>query len=429
MALTSKYRGNLRFWLKGYIFLGVALMILAMLIYSNHLIARMQEQSDTTSRLFARYFGNVIFEVSDDGSLAGLREVLHESNLPIIVTVLDGRPILWTRVDIGQEDREGFGMAEDHPIERDLQALLSIDVENPPTRRLRKLVKLYREFDKVNTPVPVRVLGVDKPQGYVHYGESPLQRELRMMPFIQLGIFLVFMGVAIQGLRYLKLSEERSIWVGMAKETAHQLGTPLSALLGWAHLLKDRAERRGDQEMVASINEMEIDIGRLNKVAMRFGKIGSQPELKAVELTPVLERSVAYFHRRLPRLNANSTISLDAKDDVVINGNEELLEWVFENLIKNGLDAMDDGGKITITSRQDERKKHVDVFVKDTGRGIPQSLRGRIFRPGYTTKRRGWGLGLALTRRIVEDYHDGSIRVVESRPGKGTTFQIRLPVA
>jgi signal transduction histidine kinase len=410
--------GNLRFWLKGYLFLGVAVLILAMLLYSNHLISRMRVNAEATSRLFSRYMSNVLFEVADDGSLAQLRTVVEESDMPIIITVLGGKPILWHNVPVDPRTQE------------DLDMLVNMDPNHPPTPKLTKLVKLYRQYDHLNQPIPIQVVGANNTDSYVHFGPSALQRELRYMPFVFLAIFLVFMAVAIQGLRYLKLSEQKSIWVGMARETAHQLGTPLSAMLGWVQVIKDHAETRGDGETVGYVGEMEVDIARLQKITERFSKIGSTPELEVVDLKPALERTVAYFVKRLPSLNSTSNISLSCEGDVRVRGNEELLEWVFENLVKNAIDALGEaGGKIEIAARRSSAEPFVEVTVRDTGRGIPGALRDQIFRPGFTTKRRGWGLGLALARRIVEEYHDGSIRLGESKAGKGTTFLIRLPAA
>jgi signal transduction histidine kinase len=410
--------GNLRFWLKGYLFLGVAVLILAMLLYSNHLISRMRANAEATSRLFSRYMSNVLFEVADDGSLAQLRTVVEESDMPIIITVLGGKPILWHKVPV------------DPRTEEDLNLLVNMDPNHPPTPKLKKLVELYREYDRVNKPIPIQVVGANNTDSYVHFGPSALQRELRYMPFVLLAIFLVFMFVGIQGLRYLKLSEQRSIWVGMARETAHQLGTPLSAMLGWVHVIKDHASERGDMETVGYVSEMEVDIGRLQKITERFSKIGATPELVVVDMKPALERTVAYFLKRLPSLNSISSLSLTCAGDVRVRGNEELLEWVFENLVRNAIDALGEGGgKIEIAARHAGSEPFVEVTVRDTGRGIPGALRDQIFRPGFTTKKRGWGLGLALARRIVEEYHGGAIRLVESKAGKGTTFMVRLPAA
>lgn len=414
--------GNLRFWLKGYLFLGVAVLILAMLLYSNHLISRMRMNAEATSRLFSRYMSNVLFEVSENGKLEQLRSVVEESDLPIIVTVLGGKPILWHNVPVPPR-KEG-------DINEVVDEIIALDPDHPNTPKMAKLIQLYREYDKTNKPIPIQVVGANNTDSYVHFGPSALQRELRYMPFVLLAIFLVFMAVAIQGLRYLKLSEQRSIWVGMARETAHQLGTPLSAMLGWAHVIKDHAQSRGDNETVGYVGEMEVDIARLQKITERFSKIGATPELVIVDMKPALERTVAYFLKRLPSLNSTSAITLSCEGDVRVHGNAELLEWVFENLVKNAIDALGEGGgKIEIVARRAANEPFVAITVRDTGRGIPGALRDQVFRPGFTTKKRGWGLGLALARRIVEEYHEGTIRLVESKAGKGTTFMVSLPAA
>jgi hypothetical protein len=399
------------------LFLGVVVLVLAMLIYSNHLISRMEAQSEATTRLFSRFIENVEFEMNNEGKLAMIKEVMNETTLPIILTVYDDLPLAWRNVKVAEME------------DQDYQLIRTMDPKDPPPGKFTKLMSLIKEFDDVNAPIPVRIAGGEGTfNGTFHFGTSALQKELRFMPFVQLGLFLVFMGVAIQGFRYLKVSEQRSIWVGMAKETAHQLGTPLSALLGWVQLIKDRIASNRYEEVEPTIQEMEVDLTRLSKISDRFSKIGSHPELEKVELTEMLHRTVSYFHRRLPRLKSDSTLSLDLTECPPIKGNEELLEWVFENLIKNGLDALGDGGgKIEIRTAYFQSKRSVEVYVKDTGKGIPASHREQIFRPGFTTKKRGWGLGLALTRRIVEEYHKGSLKLLESRPGRGTTFVVKLP--
>jgi signal transduction histidine kinase len=418
MGFLSDYRGNLRFWLKGYLFVGVALLTLLVFLYTNRVIQRMEEQSAATTRLFSRFIAEVVLQVEQSGKRDMLREVLAEINLPLILTDVEGRPFVWHRVGVPE--------AADDEFDR----LFSIDPKNPPPGKIAALVGLVEDFDARNDPVPVRLGPGGEIQAYVHFGSSSLQRELRLMPFIQLALFLVFMAVGLQGFRYLKLSEQRSIWVGMAKETAHQLGTPLSALLGWTQLLRDQIKEGRVDEASGSVTEMEEDLKRLSKVTERFSKIGSKPDLENVSIAEVLDRTVGYFHRRLPTLKADSTLSVSYEETPLIRGNAELLEWVFENLIKNGLDALGEkGGTIAIRTRYDAGRKMVEVYVKDTGRGVPPPLRQRIFSPGFTTKRRGWGLGLALTRRIVEEYHGGEIRLHESQVGKGSTFVVRFPAA
>lgn len=415
-SVLFDYRGNIRFWLKSYLFIGVAVLILVVLLYTNHVIARMKEQSEATTRLFSRFVAEVVLQVQDAGMRDILQEVLQEVKLPLILTDFEGRPLGWHRVGIPP------------PADHEFETLLGIDPDNPPEGKIERLMSMARKFDDQNPPIPIRLGASGEVQGYVHFGPSRLQRELRLMPFLQLGLFLVFMAVGFQGFRYLKLSEERSIWVGMAKETAHQLGTPLSALLGWTQLLGDQVGEGRFDDARTSVAEMEEDLKRLSKVTDRFSKIGSRPESGNVRIDPVLEATVRYFHKRLPRLKSDSTISVDLEETPLIRGNEELLEWVFENLIKNGLDALGEtGGTIEIKTRYDSSRRTVDVYVKDSGKGIPTAMRTRIFNPGFTTKQRGWGLGLALTRRIVVDYHGGELKLVESHPGKGTTFLVRFP--
>jgi len=415
MNFLSYHSGNIRFWLKTYLYIGVAVLFLAVLLYSNHVINRMEEQSAATTQLFSRFIANVVLQVQDEGKRDLLQSVLGEIKLPIIFTDADGRPLAWHRVGIEEASDEEFG------------ALLAVDPANPPPGKIKSLVELVEKFDAANSPIPITLDPAGAVQGYVHFGASRLQKELRLMPFIQLGIFLVFMAVGFQVFRHLKLSEERSIWVGMAKETAHQLGTPMSALLGWTQILKDHVAERKIDQIPDSIREMEEDLKRLNKVTDRFSKIGSRPELVEIDLQPIIERTVAYFHKRLPRLKANSTISIESSRIPPVRANEELIEWVLENLFKNGLDALGEkSGSIQVKTGYNSSKRRVEIFVKDTGRGVPAALRERIFSPGFTTKKRGWGLGLALTRRIVEEYHGGEIKILESKPSKGTTFVIRL---
>ncbi|MBI4720303.1 MAG: HAMP domain-containing histidine kinase [Chitinivibrionia bacterium] len=418
MGFLSNYKGNTRFWLKSYLFIGALVLILAAVLYSNHVIRRMQEQSQATTRLFSRFIAEVVLQAGDTGKRSVLQDVLKEIQLPVILTDVEGRPIAWHRVDVPA------------PADEEFEALLSIDPANPPPGKIARLIKLAKKFDGQNDPIPVKAADGELVQGYIHFGSSKLQRELRLMPLIQVAVFLVFMAAGFQGFRYLKLSEQKSIYVGMAKETAHQLGTPLSALLGWSQLLRDRVAQRNLDGIGAALDDMDEDLSRLGKITERFSKIGSQPELKLIELTPILEKTVSYFHKRLPSLKAESVITLNVEETPPIRGNGELLEWVFENLLKNSIDALGEkGGRIEIVARWNEANGCADVTVRDTGRGIPASHRQRIFAPGFTTKKRGWGLGLALTKRIVEEYHNGSIRLVESQPGKGAVFLVRLPAA
>ncbi|WP_423838874.1 sensor histidine kinase [Thermaurantimonas aggregans] len=212
-------------------------------------------------------------------------------------------------------------------------------------------------------------------------------------------------------------AEQDRVWTGLAKETAHQIGTPLSSLLGWLEILKMGEH---DPQMV---EEMQKDLDRLQKITGRFSKIGSQPTLEQGDLRTVIKNSTEYLNTRIPR---RVQIILQLPDDpIVLRFNSLLMEWVLENLIRNALDAIE--GEGTITIKLSKSDKRVELTVADTGRGIPRHLHKAIFRPGYTTKSRGWGLGLSLARRIITDYHGGKIFVAHSEPGKGTTFKVVLP--
>jgi signal transduction histidine kinase len=221
----------------------------------------------------------------------------------------------------------------------------------------------------------------------------------------------------------MKLGEQRSIWVGMARETAHQLGTPLTSLLGWVQLLQAQEPAGGPRAQTYA--EMQHDLDRLAKVSARFSKIGAKPELVPLDLGAVLRDTVAYIDRRIPHLGGNVHVECQIEPLPAVHANRELIEWAFENLLKNAVDAVEQRGEIRVSAQA--VPGGVEIRIADTGRGIPPQLRARVFQPGYTTKRRGWGLGLALVQRIVEEYHDGQIGIEDNADKRGVCFVIRLP--
>lgn len=249
----------------------------------------------------------------------------------------------------------------------------------------------------------------------VCYGESVLINRLTIFPYIQLGVVLIFVLIAIFALLSFKKTEQNRVWVGLSKETAHQLGTPISSLIAWIELLKDKYSD-------ALILEMEKDVNRLQMIAERFSKIGSMPAPVQEDMVMVLDRVVAYMERRTP----NSVQFVKNFPDPPLNAavNASLFEWVIENLCKNAVDAMDGQGTLTIDLFREGDV--VAIEVTDTGKGISKNLYKSVFNPGFTTKKRGWGLGLSLAKRIVEEYHNGKIYVKKSEPGNGTTFRIEL---
>lgn len=254
----------------------------------------------------------------------------------------------------------------------------------------------------------------------VCYAESLLLRRLSWYPYVQLGVILLFAGLAVFALLTLKRAEQNHVWVGLSKETAHQLGTPISSLMAWMEIMK---EAYPDDKL---LSEMDNDVKRLQLIADRFSKIGSQPTPEQADLIAVLQRVVAYMDSRTSR---TVVIMLHASaEKVMLNLNVSLFEWVIENLCKNAVDALEGrSGRIDIYVIQKEQTVVIDLV--DTGKGIRQKDMKNVFRPGFTTKQRGWGLGLSLARRIVEEYHHGKIFVKQSEVGQGTTFRIILPVS
>ena len=250
----------------------------------------------------------------------------------------------------------------------------------------------------------------------VCYDESVMIKRLSSWPYVQLGVVLIFVVVAIFALLTSKKAEQNKVWVGLSKETAHQLGTPISSLMAWTEILK---ENYPDDQLIP---EMDKDVKRLQLIADRFSKIGSLPEPVPSSLTEVMNHVTDYMNRRTS--SKVEMVKYFPDHDIIVKMNASLFEWVIENLCKNAVDAMEGEGRITL--RMEEKEQKVMIEVTDTGKGIKKKDLANVFRPGFTTKKRGWGLGLSLAKRIVEEYHHGKIWVKSSEVGKGTTFCVEL---
>ena len=261
-------------------------------------------------------------------------------------------------------------------------------------------------------------------QQYIYYNDSALLVELKRYPYLQIGILLAFALIAYVAFNTARRAEQNRVWLGMAKETAHQLGTPLSSMMGWLALLKLVDDPNGQADMVA--NELNKDVERLQVIADRFSKIGSEPHLSTNDIVSCVQNTVNYVQRRAPNKVQIKSVANPALIYTLLN--PVLLEWVVENLLKNALDAMDDTGTIDVSISLDEKtNQRIIIDITDTGKGIERSKLGTVFEPGYSTKTRGWGLGLSLSKRIIEEYHKGRIFVLKSVINKGTTFRIILP--
>ncbi len=283
-----------------------------------------------------------------------------------------------------------------------------------------KVLEQMRRMDEANNPIELKY--EDSSLGFIHYGDTELISKLQMLPYIEIGVVALFILLGYIGFQQIRSSEKSSIWAGMAKETAHQLGTPLSSLMGWVAVLEGKY---GEDD---NINEMKSDIARLEKVTNRFSKIGSEPVLVKIEITTVINEAVKYYQKRLPQLNRKIDIEFDKHNKLYGNLNSDLFSWALENLIKNAIDAIGQkNGVVSVETKLDREKQQIHIDVTDNGKGIERKNWNNIFRPGYSTKRRGWGLGLSLTKRIIEKYHNGNIFVKTSKLQKGTTIRIAIP--
>jgi signal transduction histidine kinase len=297
------------------------------------------------------------------------------------------------------------------------EAGLVVSINNIDTQRILKSSEFLKEklleFKKIHKPIIARQSGKIN---FVYYGESYILKQLRYYPFIQLAIIIIFLMVVLFAISASHRSLQNQVWVGLSKETAHQLGTPLSSMEGWLELLK---ENEANEE---TVSELQKDLDRLKLVADRFSKVGSEPKMEEDNLVARLSDMVSYMQKRSPK---KVKITLHARQDVIpVLMSGPLFDWVIENLMRNALDAMAGNGNIDITVS--EAEQHIYIDVQDDGKGIPAHQTKKIFTPGFTTKKRGWGLGLSLARRIIESYHHGMIFVKHSEVGKGTTFRIVL---
>jgi len=300
------------------------------------------------------------------------------------------------------------------------KVIASGNLEKAIVRDTIAMLGLAKRMVSENTPLEIEL--PDYGKCFIYYQNSFLLTQLKYFPVVQFIIISLFMIVAYFLFSFSRRAEQNQVWVGMSKETAHQLGTPLSSLMAWMEMLRIKGI---DEE---TLGEMSKDIRRLEVITERFSKIGSIPELYPQDLEAVLEESIAYMRLRTSKKISISLVNdmPDKEERVIVKLNVPLFDWVIENLFRNAIDAMEDGtGALEVIFG--DKGKHFHIDVKDTGKGIPKSKLETVFKPGYTSKRRGWGLGLSLTRRIIQNYHKGKIFVRRSEVGKGTTFRILLP--
>jgi K+-sensing histidine kinase KdpD len=292
-----------------------------------------------------------------------------------------------------------------------------LEYRNLDTTRARSYEYMHKVLERMKSENDSIVIDLGNNQfQYLYYRNSNLLRNIAVFPYIQLAVIILFISVSYIAFSVSRKAEQNKVWTGLSKETAHQLGTPISSLLGWIELLKQQ------KSSGVSTHELEQDARRLEKIADRFSKIGSKPALKEHDLVEILKTSIDYISTR--KAKSIRLVSHLPDHPIILPVNETLFEWVIENILKNAMDATEGKGEVTIRCHDTEASAVIDIT--DNGKGIPKSRFKTIFKPGYTTKKRGWGLGLSLTKRIVETYHDGRIFVLSSEPGVKTVFRIIL---
>ena len=380
-----------------------ATIALGTLYYTQNLVSRLQQREKDIVQLYASSleYGASIETINTDFTFV-FQNIIKRIDFPLILTN-DNDQVASNGVIIGYKN---------------------IDYDQKLSNEKLKvfLQEKVTELSKQHSPILVKA-----PDGRIiskiFYGDSDIIQRLRFYPYLQILFALVFLIIAYASFSYVKKSEQRNIWVGMSKETAHQLGTPISSIMGWNEMLK---MNYSNHDKVLDISdEIGSDLTRLSKITKRFSKIGSKPELIDENPYDIIENVINYFQRRLPQLGKNVLISIEGSKVQKVKLNIELFEWVIENLIKNALDAIENKeGKITFKVEHNRNK--IEIEVTDNGKGVEANRRKDIFRPGYSTKRRGWGLGLSLSKRIIEDYHNGKIFVKQSIINVGTTFKIIL---
>ena len=381
--------------------LGFAIIIgLSSLFITTHLVKQLKNEERKKIELWAQATKHLVSITGEGDYSLAIKVISENNNIPVILadecdSILEHRNFnYYSKVD---------------------SLLLSIGLiqeQEITNRYLRK--ELIQMKVGEEDPIEINILG-DKQ--WIYYKDSALLYQLRYYPIYQLGFIGLFMFIAYFVFSSSRKSEQNKVWAGMAKETAHQIGTPLSSLMAWVELLK---EKEGTESMVL---EMEKDIKRLETITDRFSKIGSKPELKEVDIVNLINQSVEYLKSRMP-VNTLFTLKFPNKE-IYIPISSILLEWVVENLVRNSVDSMKGKGEISISITEDII--NVIINITDNGDGIDKSIIKNIFKPGVTSKKRGWGLGLSLSKRIVEEYHNGSILVMQSSKGVGTTFTIHLP--
>ena len=367
----------------------LAALLSSYVVFTRQVVRDLKREGKRTSEMYARVFRARIDTSESASTLAlfDLTKSIREQGVPLVVTAHSGVPGA------------------------------NANVPDAIVADSARLMAYVRDLDAQNPPV------VDSLIGEIHYGNPPIVKWLRIIPALQAGSALILLLAAVYNVRTRGNAERERVWAGMARESAHQLGTPLSSLSGWIELLE---ERGADERTQSALTQMRADLLRLDRVAHRFERIGRDPRRDTVDVASLVDRLGNYFRQRVPTLKHAVTIEIvPPEGPFTVLGDAVLLEWSLEVLVKNAVDALAGrGGRITLATVH-RPEGGARITVVDDGPGVPREARGRIFEPGFSTKQSGWGIGLSLARRIVEENHGGSLRLVPS--DRGASFEIILP--
>ena len=398
----------------------VAVGLVAYTLYTKDIVKRLEADAVSMTQTYAELIRAAISEsMSNDQMNIIFDEIIQKTDIPIVITDTSWTPLMWKNI------RRGFSFFRKEISQQDTAAFV-----RPFIR------KKVSEFAKTYEPKPLYMKETSSKFGYLVFGNSDLIVQLSRIPLYESGLVALFLFLVYLGFRSIRVTERSNLWVGLAKETAHQLGTPISSLMGWVEFIKSQSDIDAPlepEEYVKRVHvvcdNMEKDLSRLKKITNRFSQIGSIPTLTPRDINGILQDAMGYFKTRLPLLGKHIDIKSQFNDLPYVAVNKELMEWVFENLLKNSVDAIiKNDGLIEIRTEFIECDKIVRIYHQDNGKGISWEDQKKIFAPGYSTKKRGWGLGLTLAKRIVEDYHKGRIYLNWSQKDKGTVFCIDLPV-
>ena len=389
MKSSYRYIGNI----KGGIFLFGVFLVIGLFSYNRYLSSELRKDNRSVVKLYAELIAATVKDESLTNINFIFENIIRKVKFPIIQSNQNKKPQLWMN--------------------------LPDNIKNNDDK-----IKLMKSMDKINTPIPLVFNDENNESinfGYLHYGDSFLIQKIQIWAYVELLLIGVFVFFGFLGFSFIRSNEKKHIWVGMSRETAHQLGTPVSALLGWIDLLKEDASNAKD-----IIPELESDIDRLQQISRRFSKMGSDPEIEEINISNKIENILFYLSKRIPVLGNKIQLINDINSGITIKANGTLLSWAIENLIRNSIDAIGTNkGIIRISLIKTSDK--VKIKISDNGCGIPKKDWKNIFRPGYSTKFTGWGLGLSLCQRIIKEVHNGTISIISSELNSGTVFEVDIP--